>query len=171
MMLQFGLGSLVTLAIVAVIALASCQREMRDQSATPAADSTTALAQTDTSYRITLSSGGGFSGFTRGFTLFGSGRIEYWQRARVGQDTLLKSLAVSPAEIARFRNELIQSGALQKEVHSTGNITNRVVFATMDTTYTWMWGGEKAAESVPKPLLMWYQSVRKYCEQANQKDH
>ena len=50
-------------------------------------------------FKITISSGGGFTGLYRGFRLYSTGRVERWERFAAGGDSVLWVTAVDPGQI------------------------------------------------------------------------
>jgi len=112
------------------------------------------------SYKITLSSGGGFTGLYRGYHLYGDGRIEGWQQ-RVGKgDSLLWQRSVEVASVERLHGRLLASGALGKRYNKAGNMTAVIAYETADTTYRWSWDQSREA---PVELGSWYEEVRALC--------
>ena len=119
-----------------------------------------ARLQQRTEFKITLSSGGGFTGMYSGYHLYASGLLEAWQKRAAGGDTLLWMQQVDPERIERIRAQLAASGALDKRYDGAGNMTVIVNYATADTVYRWSW--DRGREE-PTELAMWYQRTRRYC--------
>lgn len=111
-------------------------------------------------YKITLSSGGGFTGLYSGYNLHGDGRVESWQRPLGKGDSLLWQRSLDATTVERLREKLLASGALTKRYDMAGNMTAVVVYETADTTYRWSWNQSGKA---PHELAAWYKEVRALC--------
>jgi hypothetical protein len=111
-------------------------------------------------YKITLSSGGGFTGLYRGYHLYGDGRVEGWEQ-RVGKgDSLLWQRSVEVAWVERLHDGLLASGALDMRYNKAGNMTAVIAYETADTTYRWSWDQSREA---PVELSAWYEEARAFC--------
>ena len=109
-------------------------------------------------FQITLSRGGGFSGFFRGYHLYEGGRIEAWSHMPGKRDSVLWQTQVHPDSIGRLRDGLERSGALETVHRSNGNMTTHVSYSTDDTTFSWSWGN-----SGPQNLEDWYSRTNRFC--------
>ncbi len=111
-------------------------------------------------FRISISTGGGFTGLSTGYTLSYDGRVEHWQRFAGGEYTVLWSEQSSAAKIGAFRMQLESLGMLGKQIRQSGNMTTTVKLALPDTTYSWYWGQLEKTE-----LTDWAQDVESFCQQ------
>jgi hypothetical protein len=100
-----------------------------------------ATAEKASYFKIALSSGGGFTGIYRGYSLLWQGVVER-------------------GEVERIRGELQKSGALDKRFAGAGNMTAVVAYETADTTYRWSW--DRTREG-PVGLSEWYEKTRAFC--------
>jgi hypothetical protein len=119
-----------------------------------------ATAEKASYFKIALSSGGGFTGIYRGYSLYGDGRVEAWQSWAGKGDSLLWQGVVERGEVERIRGELQKSGALDKRFAGAGNMTAVVAYETADTTYRWSW--DRTREG-PVGLSEWYEKTRAFC--------
>ena len=111
-------------------------------------------------YKITLSSGGGFTGLYSGYHLYGDGRIEAWQQPLGKGDSLLWQRSVEAALVERLHGQLLRSGALAKRYDTAGNMTAIIAYETADTTYRWTWNQSGLA---PAELAAWHKEARAFC--------
>ena len=134
-----------------VIFCIACHKKSADK--TPQQDTTVP-------FQISISTGGGFTGLSTGYTLSHDGRVEHWQRFAGGEYTALWSQQGSAAKIGAFKMQLESLGMLGKQIRQSGNMTTTVTLALPDTTYTWYWGQLKKTE-----LTDWAQNVESFCQQ------
>ena len=111
-------------------------------------------------FQISISTGGGFTGLSTGYTLSHDGRVEHWQRFAGGEYTALWSQQSSAAKVGAFRMQLESLGMLGKQIQQSGNMTTTVTLALPDTTYNWYWGLLEKTE-----LTGWAQDVEMFCQE------
>ena len=112
-------------------------------------------------FKISLSTGGGFTGLTRGYHLYADGRVEAWRRFASRKDTILAVVQADPSRLRLFQRRLEQSGLLQKTYRETGNMTTRLTYNLADTTYTWSWSG--AGNGLAPEIKDWFVEVHNFC--------
>ena len=111
-------------------------------------------------FEISISTGGGFTGLSTGYTLSDKGRVEHWQRFAAGEKTTLWSQQGSAAKIMTFKMQLEHLGMLSRQIQESSNMITTVTLALPDTTYTWYWGQLKKTE-----LTGWVQDVESFCQE------
>ena len=116
------------------------------------------------SFKITIASGGGFTGLYKGYTLHSDGQVVHWQRFGAGQDSVLWTAKGNAEQIDNFKKKLEESGALSQPFQETGNMTTTVTLALPDTSYTWSWPGTGVNDNTPDVLKELYPLVEKYCK-------
>lgn len=114
-------------------------------------------------FTIRIAEGGGFTGLTKGYSLYSNGKVEHWQRFPVSSDSIIWKAEVEPVEIKEFQQKLESTGMLQKSIKQTGNITTSITYQLPDTTYSWHWAGSGSVGNIPQEFREWYQSVKKFC--------
>ena len=117
------------------------------------------------SFILTLSKGGGFSGLTRGYTLYPNGRIERWQQFPLRDRTISASRDIDPNRVADFKQKLEATGILEVTLQATGNITTRVQYEIDQEQHTWSWADNSDTRTAPVALREWYGSVWQFCSQ------
>lgn len=117
-------------------------------------------------FKLTVASGGGFTGAVTGYTLHSDGAVEHWLRFPGKPDSIIWTAKGSPAEILKFRQQLEASGMLQERLRESGNMTTSVTYAAPDTTYLWSWS--ESAGAGKKSIQEWVQAVQTFCETINQ---
>ncbi len=113
-------------------------------------------------FRISISTGGGFTGLYQGFTLHSDGKIEQWQKDRAGEVKILKSRQVDVKEFVKFRKELERDDIFKIKLTQTGNMTTKIVYQKWDSTFVWTW---QAGGEIPPQMQKWYDSIRIFCKQ------
>jgi len=109
-------------------------------------------------FRLSVSTGGGFTGLSTGYTLSNDGRVEHWRRFAGGEKTTLWSRPGSASKIMAFRKQLKEMGMIGKQIQESGNMTTTVTLALPDTTYTWSWSQLKKTD-----LTGWVRDVEIFC--------
>jgi len=112
-----------------------------------------------TPFKMTVSTGGGVTGLTSGYSLSSDGVIEHWQHFRAGTDSVLWSEKTNVSRILFFRKQLEEIGVLKKNIQQRGNMTTTVKLALPDTTYTWYWNASGKSD-----LSRWVKDVQRFCE-------
>lgn len=123
----------------------STERTMRTKAVTP--------------FKITVSSGGGFTGLTSGYSLSSEGVVEHWQHFRAGTDSVLWSEKTDASRIQFFKQQLEETGLLKKNIQQSGNMMTTVNLVLPDTTYTWYWNASGKSD-----LSRWVKDVQRFCE-------
>lgn len=111
-------------------------------------------------FKISVATGGGFTGLVRGFYLHADGKVEAWRRFPAQPDSILWTVQADPGKIAEFVQQLEQTSALKKVHEATGNITTRIIYSLPDTSYNWSWPN---ASGTPAELKEWYGKVWQFC--------
>ena len=115
-------------------------------------------------FKITVSTGGGFTGAVSGCTLGSDGRVVYWDKRGAAPESIRWSVAAGPSRILEFRRLLETGGALGLTLRETGNMTTVIQLELPDTLRIWSWPGHGASETTPEPFRTWYPQVEAYCE-------
>ncbi len=123
----------------------STERTMRTTAVTP--------------FKMTVSTGGGFTGLTSGYSLSSDGMVEQWQHFRAGKDSVLWSEKTDVSRILFFKKQLEDTRVSKKNIQKSGNMTTTVTLAMPDTTYTWYWSASGKSE-----LSRWVKDVQRFCE-------
>ena len=110
-------------------------------------------------FKISIATGGGFTGLVRGFYLYSDGKVETWRRFPAQSDSILWTAQVEPWRIAEFAQQLERTGALKKTSEGTGNVTTRIIYSLPDVSYTWSWS---SAHTAPPELKAWYDKVKQF---------
>ena len=117
-------------------------------------------SQIQDTFKISIATGGGFTGLVRGFYLHADGKVEAWRRFPAQPDSILWTVQTDPGKIAEFVQQLEQTSALKKVYEETGNITTRIIYFLPDTSYTWSWSN---AVGEPLGLREWYAQIWQFC--------
>ena len=112
-------------------------------------------------FTLTLSSGGGFSGLTQGYTLTPAGEAKAWQKRPGAPESVTWSKQIPPDSIVAFAIAL--EAYLGVELKETGNMTTRILYALPDSTYRWSISGAGASPDAPEPFRTWYARAEAYC--------
>ena len=116
------------------------------------------------SFKITIASGGGFTGLYKGYALHSDGQVVHWQRFGAGQDSTLWTISGTADQILDFKQRLEESGVLSQTFQKTGNMTTVVTLELPDTSYTWLWPGTGVGQKTPDIFKEWYPLDEKYCK-------
>lgn len=117
-------------------------------------------SQIQDAFKISVATGGGFTGLVRGFYLHADGKVEAWRRFPAQPDSILWTVQADPGKIAEFVQQLEKTSELKKVHEETGNITTRIIYSLSDTSYTWSWSN---AVGAPLGLKEWYAQVWQFC--------
>ncbi len=123
-------------------------------------------SQSLNAFKISVATGGGFTGLVRGFYLHSDGKVEAWRRFPAQPDSILWAVQADPEKIAEFARQLEGTGALKIAYETTGNMTTRIVYSLPDTSYAWSWSN---ASDAPAELKEWYGKVRQFCRELRKK--
>jgi hypothetical protein len=115
-------------------------------------------------FKITLSTGGGFTGAVSGCTLGSDGQVAYWDKRGRGPEAIRWSVVAVPSRILEFRRLLEKGGALNATLEESGNMTTIVKLELPDTLRIWSWSGHGASETTPEPFRSWYPQVEAFCQ-------
>ena len=115
-------------------------------------------------FKITIASGGGFTGLYKGYTLHSEGQVMHWQRFAAGRDSTIWAAQGAANKILNFKLQLEKSGAPRQTIQETGNMTTTVTLTLQDTSYTWSWPGTGVNDNTPDIFKEWYLLVEKYCK-------
>lgn len=116
-------------------------------------------------FKITVSSGGGFTGEYQGCTLSSDGVVRFWSRNRAGSDTTLGLAQGTLEKVRELESRLRAGGAVGSAYSETGNMTTWVRYEAPDSTYAWSWSGSGENEKTPAPFRTWYSEVQAYCRE------
>lgn len=114
--------------------------------------------------KMTIATGGGFTGLWNGYSLYPDGKIERWQRFPAKADSILQTVHTDNSKVTEFSQNLLQSGMIGKTYQNPGNMTTVITFTLPDTTYSWSWSGTGATEDLPVELKNWYKVVQQFCQ-------
>jgi hypothetical protein len=120
-----------------------------------------------TPFKITLSTGGGFTGAVSGCTLGSDGRVAYWDKRGPGPEAIRWSVVAGPPrilELRRLLGLLEKGGALNATLEESGNMTTIVKLELPDTLRIWSWSGHGASETTPEPFRSWYPQAEAFCQ-------
>lgn len=117
-------------------------------------------SQIQNAFKISVATGGGFTGLVRGFYLHADGKVEAWRRFPAQPDSILWTVQADPGKIAEFVQQLEKTSEFKKVHEETGNITTRIIYSLSDTSYTWSWSN---AIGAPLGLKEWYAQVWQFC--------
>ena len=160
-MFRFPVAASALAAVFILLGLQGCQKQAAK---TPAPDSSETASGNPASpkpFTLTLSSGGGFSGQTQGFTLTHAGEVKAWQK-RPGATESISWTKQAPADsVVAFAKAL--EAYLGAELKETGNMTTRIQYALPDSTYRWSISGAGASTDAPEPFRTWYARTEAYC--------
>lgn len=112
-------------------------------------------------FALTLSTGGGFSGAYRGYTLASTGEVTAWTRTAAGPRTDLWTRKADPDTLAAFAAAL--DGYLGQEGAQTGNMTTRIDYSSPRGDHQWSIAGAGPSADAPGPFQGWYPRVEAYC--------
>ncbi len=154
--------------LVVIVFASHCKKKMGRAPAaeTPALSTETAKvapAVVDT-FKISFSRGGGFTGLVSGYTLHSDGVVQHWQRMPAGPDSILWAMTVEPAQIQTFKQQLHDTGMLEKKLDETANLTTVVVLESPSHQYRWSWSGVSPPESLPLAFKAWCEQVEAFCK-------
>ena len=116
-------------------------------------------------FKIVLSSGGGFTGLSNGYSLFSNGNVEKWRQLSAVKDSVVWISQVDSSKIYNFKNDLETSGITNKTYNGTGNITTRLKYETKDSTYNWSWKGAGDESDVPLEIKPLFENIKKFCSE------
>jgi hypothetical protein len=120
----------------------------------------------DRTFKISVGSGGGFTGAYEGCTLSSDGVVRLWsRRGAAAADTTLGLAQGSVEKALGFESRLRASGALEASHAETGNMTASVRYEIPESTYAWTWSGSGENEKTPLPFRAWYTEVQTYCRE------
>ena len=113
-------------------------------------------------FKISVATGGGFTGVVTGFNLHANGKVEAWRRFPAQPDSILWTVDVEPVQIEQIARNLERTGAFKSEYEVTGNFTTRIIFSSRNGQYSWSWSD---ADDAPPKLRKWYGDVRRFCRE------
>jgi hypothetical protein len=145
------------IAISLAFASVSCQKQTAKG---PSAAAPQAIAPPQP-FTLTLSSGGGFAGLYQGFTLTSAGEVRAWERRPGAAESPVWKAQGNPDSILAFARDLDKS--LGVDLHGTGNMTTRILYALPDSTYQWSISGAGPSPDAPEPFRTWYARAEGYC--------
>ena len=111
-------------------------------------------------FSISISSGGGFSGFVRGYRLESKGRVVAFERRNPRDESILWTRSIDAGTMRSFAQKLLATGLLDQRAQGYGNITSRIVYQSSDSTFVWTWSG---SEPKPSAVAGWYREVMRFC--------
>lgn len=114
------------------------------------------------SFKIIISNGGGFTGLKNGYTLNSAGIVKRWRQLSLVKDTTIWKVQTDGIKINNFKDQLVDSGILEKQYNDTGNITFILSYKLPDTTYRWSWNGKNGGENVPAEIKDWFKDITDY---------
>lgn len=117
-------------------------------------------AQDSRFFSITISSGGGFNGFVRGYRLQSEGKIVAFVRRTATDESILWTRSTDARAMRSFSHKLLATGLLEQTAQEYGNITTRIVYESSDSTFVWTWSG---SEPAPVAVAGWYREVTRFC--------
>ncbi len=120
------------------------------------------------SFSITISNGGGFTGLKNGYTFNSTGIVKRWRQISLVKDTTIWKVKTDGKKANQFKNQLEQSGILNKKYNETGNITFVLTYKLPDTTYIWSWNGANGGTKVPMEIKDWFNDVTNFIISAKQ---
>lgn len=128
----------------------------------PRTDAAPARADTGIpeSFRVTLSSGGGFAGLYQGYILSPDSVRAFRQRGAAPPEELWARSADPDSLRAFVRDLRAYSG---DQAGESGNMTTRIVLADSAGERTWSMAGMPAQADAPGPFKSWYSRAEAYC--------
>jgi hypothetical protein len=155
--------------ILVVIAFAShCKKKMgrapEAKTSAPAIETAKVAPAAADTFKISFSRGGGFTGLVRGYTLYSDGVVQHWQRMPAGPDSILWTMTVEPAQIQAFKQQLHDTGMLEKTLDETGNLTTVVLLESPRDHYRWSWSGVSPPEALPPAFKAWCDNMEAFCK-------
>lgn len=112
-------------------------------------------------FAISISSGGGFSGFTEGCTLTSLGEAKGWRSRPGAPESILWSKGTSADSALAFAHAL--EGYLSLDLKEAGNMTTRIRFELPDSAYVWSISGAGASPQAPEPFRTVYARADAFC--------
>ena len=152
--------------LIVALTTVGCQRKAVEAVAPheTAAGAATDKAVITNAFKISVATGGGVTGLTKGYTLHSTGVVQHWQRFPAQEDSVLWQTTVNPAEIFTLKQQLAASGMLEVTHRETGNMTTAVTFVNEDGAHGWSWPGVGVTERTPANIEDWYKTVDAFCK-------
>lgn len=156
---QLGKGYLVAICIIYCMAMGGC---CTDQ---PAPEEKKIVP-----FTLSIARGGGVTGLVEGCNLFSDGKIEFWEEFPGQEKKVIKSGKTDIAQIQAFQKALLLTGAIDKEIKGTGNMTTYASYFIEDKDYNWSWDSDGSTDDETlKSLVQWYSEVELFCQKEKEK--
>lgn len=122
----------------------------------------------DRTFKISVGSGGGFTGAYEGCSISSDGVVRRWsRRGAASEDTTLGMAQGSVEKVRDFEARLRGSGALESAASETGNMTSTVLYELPDSSRSWSWPGSGENDKTPAAFKGWYSEIQTYCRESS----
>jgi hypothetical protein len=125
-------------------------------------DRASSARDTVTPFKLTISTGGGFTGAVSGCTLGSDGRVGDWAQQGAAPPSSRWNVQADRAKVIGFRRRL--DAAFGLNLRKYGNMTTVVKLELPDTLRIWSWSGHGASETTPEPFRTWFPEVEAFCD-------
>ena len=140
---------LVFLAIVFLLMSSSCNKSNLQ-------------SHDDNSLWLHVSTGGGFSGSSTGYSLSSNGHVQRWQESANGEKSLKAENKIKAKTVTPFFEQI--KVWQETNINTPGNMTSKLTYETPDTTLTWLWTADSTSETLPENFFEYYESLWRFCQ-------